>query len=183
MQPDRAVFLRDFLLPQLQSESVVTAKIISAVPHGQSDFKPHEKCFSAFGLAWHIALCEMWLLDAVINREFRDTDPRPAELKTCADVAEWYAGQFAQRVPLLKALDGDQLIVPVEYIGLRNDPAVAYLNIAIRHAVHHRGQLSTYLRCMGAHVPAIYVESADEPWPPEPTATPSAGSQPLPPAF
>ena len=182
MLPTQAIFLRDFLLPQLQSESVVTAKIISAVPAGQSDFKPNEKCFSAFRLSWHIALCEMWLLDAVIHREFRDTDPRPDELKTCADVAAWYTEQFSQRIPLLKSLTGEQLIVPVPYIELRNDPAVAYLNIAIRHAVHHRGQLSTYLRCMGAHVPAIYVESADEPYPPDPGSA-AAESDMRPPAF
>jgi uncharacterized damage-inducible protein DinB len=52
----------------------------------------------------------------------------------------------------------------VPWLGLRNDPAVAYLNIAIRHTVHHRGQLSAYLRPMGARVPAIYVASADEPF-------------------
>ena len=44
------------------------------------------------------------------------------------------------------------LATSVDWIGLRKDPAVAYLNIAIRHSVHHRGQLSAYLRPMGARV-------------------------------
>jgi hypothetical protein len=102
-------------------------------------------------------------MDAVIHRKFGETEPIPADRKTCRDVAQWYEENFAQRLPLLDALD---LATPVDFIGLRNDPAVAYLNIAIRHSVHHRGQLSAYVRSMGAKVPAIYVESADEPFPP-----------------
>jgi len=69
------------------------------------------------------------------------------------------------------------LVKEVDYIGLRNDPAVAYLNIAIRHTARHRGQLSAYLRGMGAPVPAIYVETADEPEPPD------DGSIVIPPSF
>jgi hypothetical protein len=59
---------------------------------------------------------------------------------------------------ILKNLSNKDLATPVDFIGLRKDPAVTYLNIAIRHSVHHRGQLSAYLRPMGARVPAIYVE-------------------------
>jgi uncharacterized damage-inducible protein DinB len=68
-------------------------------------------------------------------------------------------------MPVLKELSNKDLATPVDFIGLRNDPAVAYLNIAILHSVHHRGRLSAYLRPMGARVPAIYAESADEPFP------------------
>jgi uncharacterized damage-inducible protein DinB len=105
----------------------------------------------------------MWFLDAVIHRRFGETMPPPAEVKTCRDVAQWYEQSFVQRLPLLEALSGEDLKTPVDFIGLRNDPAVAYMNIAIRHSVHHRGQISTYLRAMGAKVPAIHVESSDEP--------------------
>jgi uncharacterized damage-inducible protein DinB len=82
---------------------------------------------------------------------------------------------------LLKELSDEDLATHVDFIGLRKDPAVAYLNIAIRHSVHHRGQLSTYLRLMGARVPAIYVESADEPFSGEETGTLPAEKRP--PAF
>jgi uncharacterized damage-inducible protein DinB len=82
----------------------------------------------------------------------------------------------------LEALPGEDLAMSVDFMGLRNDPAVAYLNIAIRHSVHHRGQLSAYLRPMGAKVPAIYVESADELFPSIAGCT-AAGTQQLPPAF
>jgi len=58
----------------------------------------------------------------------------------------------------------------VTFHGLRTEPAVTYLSFAIRHAVHHRGQLSKYLRAMGATVQAIHMESAGEPDLPHPPA-------------
>ena len=182
MHPHEALFLRSFLLPQLQSEQSVTAKIIRAVPPGQDAFQPNPKAKSAFGLAWHIAVCEIWIFDGVLHRQFGETADRPEAVTTCAHVADWYDANFAERIPFLESLSSEDLITRVEFNGLRNDPAVAYLGIAMRHAIHHRGQLSTYLRAMDAHVPAIYVESADEPWPPAP-ASPAAATGQSPPAF
>jgi len=181
MQPNQATFLLDFLLPQIKSEQSITKKIISAVPPDKGGYTPNLKSRSALELAWHIAVVEMWFLDAVLHQRFADTAPRPAELRTCQNVADWYERNSVLRLPRLASLSGEELTTPVDFIGLRNDPAVAYLNIAIRHSVHHRGQLSTYLRSMGAPVPAIYVESADEPYPPSPEA--AAQSAQRPPAF
>jgi uncharacterized damage-inducible protein DinB len=182
MRPDQAEFLLQFLLPQLRSEQAIMKKIMDAVPPDKSDYKPDARSRSALRLAWHIAAAEMWLLDAVIHRQFGEFASLPADLSACRDVAQWYEENTAQRVRLLETLDGEHLTAPVDFIGLRNDPAVAYLNIAIRHSVHHRGQLSTYLRAMGAKVPAIYVESADEPYPPAP-GSPATEASKQPPAF
>jgi uncharacterized damage-inducible protein DinB len=167
MQPDEARFLLDFLLPRLKSEKATTMKILSAVPPDKGAFKPHPRSMSSLQLSWHIVTTEMWFLDAVIGHVFKEDDlPMPPELRPGADIARWYDENFAQRLPRLEGLSGGHLVTPVNYIGLLNDPAVAYLSFAICHSVHHRGQLSAYLRPMGAKVPAIYVESADEPFPP-----------------
>ncbi len=182
MRPDQAKFLLEFLLPQLKSEQTVTKKILSSIPPDKGDYRPASKCRSALQLAWHLAAVEIWFLDAVIHRRFGETEPLPAAVKAGPDIAEWHEEKFTQRVPLLEALSGEHLITPVDFIGLRNDPAVAYLNIAMRHSVHHRGQLSAYLRPMGAKVPAIYVESADEPFPADDGGISAAGQQ-RPPAF
>lgn len=181
MQPDHARFLFDFLLPQVKSEQAVTQKILSAVPTGQEHYKPGPKSMSAFELARHIAICELWFLDAIITGQFEDIQPPPEAAGTCREIAGWYAENFNRRIPLLEGLSPHHLTKEIDYIGLRNDPAVAYLNIAIRHTVHHRGQLSAYLRGMGAAVPAIYVESADEPYPPGEDGT--IVVPPPPPAF
>jgi uncharacterized damage-inducible protein DinB len=164
MTPDQARFLFEFLLPQFESEQTVTRKILSSVPPDKGDYRPHAKSKSAFELARHIAVCEIWFVDAIINRRFGEVMAVPQAVSTCQHVVQWYAENFTLRMPILKKLSNEELATPVDYIGLRNDPAVAYLNIAIRHSVHHRGQLSSYLRPVGARVPAIYVESADEPY-------------------
>jgi uncharacterized damage-inducible protein DinB len=182
MTPEQAVFLRGFLLPALRSEQSVTGRIIAAIPPGQEDYRPHPKSWTALRLARHTAGTEMWFLHAVIHRRFVDGQGPKDDVRTGAAMAQWYADAFAQRIPQLEALSGEDLATPVDYIGLRNDPAVAYLNIAIRHAVHHRGQLSTYLRAMGAKVPAIYLASADEPFDADREDI-AAGRVPRPPAF
>ena len=180
MTPEQARFLFEFLLPQLESEQRITRKILSSVPLEQAGYRPDPKSRSALEVARHIAVTEIWFLDALNHRRFAETAALPEPVSTCQDVAQWYEENFAQRVAILKTLASEDLATTVDYIGLRNDPAVAYLNIAIRHSVHHRGQLSAYLRPMGAKVPAIYVESADEPYPADEGSTPA--EQP-PPAF
>lgn len=182
MEPTQARFLLEFLLPQLKSEQAITKKIMSSIPADRGDYKPDPKCMSAIKLAGHIAVTEIWFLDAVLHRQFGETGPLPDGTKTGRDIAQWYEENFANRMPLLEVLSAEDLATPVDYLGLRNDPAVAYLNIAIRHSVHHRGQLSAYLRPMGATVPAIYVESADEPYPPSAESA-AAGIDQRPPAF
>lgn len=180
MQPDQAKFLSGYLLPQLESEHAVTKRILRAIPPHRSDYRPAPESRSAFQVARHIAGTEIWFLEAVIHRRFEDIEPMPPSIQTGSDVAQWYEEHFAQRLPVLESLSGEHLATPVDYLGLRNDPAVAYLNIAIRHSVHHRGQLSAYLRPMGVRVPAIYVESCDEPFPPD---AETANPRQPPPAF
>lgn len=177
LQPNDARFLLDFLLPQLQSEHAVTRRIFSAVPLDFGAYRPSPKSMSAFELVRHIAICELWFLDAIITGQFDEGVAPPGTATTCQDVEGWYSENFSRRVERVEQLSGAELAREIDYIGLRHDPAVAYLNIAIRHTVHHRGQLSTYLRAIGARVPAIYVESADEPYPAE------DGSTVVPPAF
>lgn len=164
MHPEQARFLFEFLLPQLESEQRITRKVFTAVPVEKEGYRPASKSKTALELARHIAAVEIWFLDAVVNRRFGEVTRLPEPVRTCQDVAQWYGENFASRIPLLKEISNENLATPVDFIGLRKDPAVAYLNIAIRHSVHHRGQLSAYLRPMGAKVPAIYVESADEPF-------------------
>ena len=98
----------------------------------------------------------------MINGAFDFTNSgRPAELKTSADVARWYAETSQQDLARLAALPAEALVKVIDFRGLFQLPAVIYLDFSIRHIVHHRGQLSTYLRPMGAKVPAIYGESYD----------------------
>jgi uncharacterized damage-inducible protein DinB len=166
MQADQARFLFDFLYPRLKTESATTRKIIAAVPANRSDYAPHPACMPALKLCGHIAGTEIWFLAAILNHKFAEEDDDdgapPPEWETPADVIRWYDEALAMRLPKLEALSDDHLAVPVNYLGILNEPAVTYLSVATTHSVHHRGQLSSYLRPMGAKVPSIYVESGDQ---------------------
>jgi uncharacterized damage-inducible protein DinB len=167
MQADEARFLLNVLLPQLEQEIATTRKVLAAMPAGQEDFRPHPSSKSALELAWHLASSDWWFMDSILRGEFGSGDGGlPEDVRSAADVVAWYDRMVPPTVERLKSLGDEELTRPVSFFGLMNWPAVQYLLIMLLHAVHHRGQLSTYLRPMGGKVPAIYGGSADEPMQP-----------------
>src|SRR5439155_6285680 len=146
----------------LRAEHQVTRRVIEAVPHDKGDYKPDPVVKSAIELAWHIVGAEHRFVDAVIRGGFDFTNTgRPVDLRTSADIARWYAETFDDDMRRLAPLTADQLLTPLDFRGLFRWPAVAYLQVGLNHSIHHRGQLSMYLRPMGAKVPSIYGESYD----------------------
>jgi uncharacterized damage-inducible protein DinB len=162
MQPEQGSFLLQFLLPALRNEHHTTRTVIEAIPNDKGDYRPDPAAKSAVELAWHIVAADQRFLTGVAGGEF-DFNPihRPPTVETSLGIAEWYAESFAKNVERLAEMTGEQLVKTVDFRGIFQMPAVAFLEVAIRHAVHHRGQLSTYLRPMGGKVPAIYGESYD----------------------
>ena len=163
MQPDQATFLlQEVFLPSLQNEHRITKNVIQAIPLDKNDFRPDQYARPALDLAWHIAATEMRFLEAVSNGAF-DFSPRPMpeSIHNSADLANWYADQFVSHVDTLSKLSPEQLMKVIDFRGMFQLPAVMYVNFILHHTVHHRGQLSTYLRPMGSKVPAMYGESYD----------------------
>ncbi len=148
-------------LPVLKNEHRLTLKIIEAIPAGKEDYRPDSVSKSAVELAWHIAAAENMFLDAIASGEFTFGRPRPENTQTPADIAKWYVETFDANFERLTQLSGEQLVKVVDFRGMFQNPAVLYLQFNMHHIIHHRGQLSTYLRPMGAKVPSIYGESYD----------------------
>ena len=163
IQADQAIFLlNNIYLPGLKNESRITAGVIEAIPADKGDFRPDAVSKSAMELAWHIAATEMRFMDAVASGAFDFTPrPRPDSIKTGADLTAWYAENLELHLAKLAKLSADQLMTTVDFRGMFQLPAVRYLEFMLHHSIHHRGQLSMYLRPMGAKVPAIYGESFD----------------------
>ena len=163
IQPDQATFLLQAVyLPGLKNEHGLTKSIIEAIPRDKSDYRPDTVSKSALDLAWHIIATEMRFMEAVPAGAFDFTPrPRPESIKDSADLARWYAENFAARFEKLTKLSPDQLLKVVDFRGMFQLPAVMYLGFVQQHSIHHRGQLSMYLRPMGAKVPSIYGESYD----------------------
>jgi len=163
MTSEQATFvLKSVGLPALNAEHPVTRRVIGAIPPDKVDFRPDDIVKSAIDLAWHIVTAEVRFLNAVAAGAFDLTPaPRPDTIRTADDVNQWYSERFAKAVEQLKQTSGDQLIKTVDFRGLFQFPAVVYIQVGMNHSIHHRGQLSMYLRPMGAKVPSIYGESYD----------------------
>jgi uncharacterized damage-inducible protein DinB len=162
-QPEQALFLRDsHLLPLLKNEHPVTRRVIEAIPHDKSDFKHDDVAKCAIDLAWHIVGAEHRFMDAVVTGVFEyGNSGRPESIRTSTDVARWYGESFARDTERVAAVPADQLVKIIDFRGLFQLPAIAFLQIGLNHSIHHRGQLSMYLRPMGVKVPSIYGESYD----------------------
>ena len=163
IQPDQASFLlHGVYLPGLRNEHQITKSIIEAIPLDKGDYRPDKISKSALELAWHIVAAEARFMEAVPAGEFDlSPRPRPDSVKNSVDLSGWYTDNFGPRFEKLTKLSNEQLLKIVDFRGLFQLPAVMYLNFLLHHSIHHRGQLSMYLRPMGARVPAIYGESYD----------------------
>jgi uncharacterized damage-inducible protein DinB len=163
IQPDQASFLlQSVFLPGLKNEHRITKSTIEAIPLDKGDYRPDGISKSALDLAWHIVATEMLFMEAVPAGGFDFSPrPRPASIKNSEDLTRWYTDNFELRFQELTKLSPEQLLKIVDFRGLFELPAVMYLNFVMLHSTHHRGQLSMYLRPIGAKVPAIYGESFD----------------------
>jgi uncharacterized damage-inducible protein DinB len=162
LQPEQALFLREGALRSLEAEQPLTQRVIEAIPLDKGDYRPDAIAKTALELAWHIVSAEHRFTEAVINGAFDFTNTgRPAELTNSAEVARWYAETSQKDIARLATVSVDGLLKIVDFRGLFQLPAVAFLPFSMHHVIHHRGQLSMYLRPMGAKVPAIYGESYD----------------------
>ena len=163
LEPNQALFLRDNAIRSMKMEQPLTQRVIEAIPLDKGDYRPDTVGKSAVDLAWHIVGAEHRFIGGVLNGvfDFSNTE-RPAALHNSAEIARWYADTAQRDLANLVAAPAETLLKIVDFRGMFQLPAVAYLDLSLRHAIHHRGQLSMYLRPMGAKVPSVYGPSADD---------------------
>lgn len=162
MKPEQAKSVAETIGQQLQQEWMTTYKVINAIPEAKRDYKPETHSRSAWELAAHLAGADIWFLDGILAGEFGKPSDE-ALAPTVLELADWYKREFPNRLERVLALDGNKLSQTINFYGMKM-PAVQYLVFTLAHMVHHRGQLSTYLRPMGGKVPSIYGGSFDEQW-------------------
>jgi uncharacterized damage-inducible protein DinB len=164
MTSDQARALLDTMIGVIEREANGTRKVVQAITN--RNYKPDPKSRTAWELATHLTMSDVWFADSILNGAFAWTgDPAvPAEMKDPGSVAQWHEKQLGDRLTKLRAMTPEQLLRTVDFFGMQA-PAVTWLTMMNNHAVHHRGQLAAYLRPMGSKVPAIYGMSADEPMP------------------
>jgi uncharacterized damage-inducible protein DinB len=164
LTPERALALGQMGIESLGGEMQTTAKVIAAIPEGKKEWQPDPKAKSGVELAWHIASSEVQMLDEIADMKFTMEEKAKEKPTSIDGILAWYRQEFPRAAARVGAMTGEQLATPVDFYGAFNFPVVMYLGFVEKHSIHHRGQLSTYLRPMGSKVPAIYGGSADEPF-------------------
>ena len=160
-QEEAVLIFRKVSLTTLAAEHPTTRRVIEAIPAERGDFRPDAVAKSAFELAWHIVGAEHMFLNGLASGAFDYSIARPPSIRTAADIAEWFGTDFAATLERLQQLPGEALLKTLDFRGVRQMPALRFAQLAVNHTIHHRGQLSMYLRPMGAKVPSIYGESYD----------------------
>jgi len=147
-----------------QKEAAATRKVISRVPEG-SDYRPDPKSRTAREIAWLLAREEHVLAEG-LGKGVLDwvEEPAPATVKA---ILEYYDKHHADAERMLQGFEAAkwERDIPFLFGGHEAFRASGYEHawITLFDQIHHRGQLSTYLRPMGSTVPQIYGPSADEP--------------------
>lgn len=140
-------------------EAKTTAKVIGRIPEG-STYRPDPKSRTAKEIAWQIYCEERMIIDAL---ETGRVEWKPPEAPaTMRDVLRAYEQQSGSIIERWKALPAERWNGTLEFFGTQR-PASPMAWSFLFDIVHHRGQISTYLRPMGATVPQIYGPSGDEP--------------------
>ena len=141
------------------NESKTTSKVLSRIPDS-SDYRPDPKSRTAQEIAWQIVCEEKMLIEALEDGKAEWAPPKmPATMK---DVAAAYDRQSASIAKRFKDLPAAKWNGELEFFGKKR-PASPMAWSFLFDIVHHRGQITTYLRPMGAKVPQIYGPSGDEP--------------------
>ena len=162
MTPEQAKSILDYTVDYGRREIATTAKILAAVPADHLEYRPSDRCMSAGELVWHIASAELAILNGAVDGTFDFRRERPADVVSPAQVATWYTKNAGAALDRCAAMTGEAAAKIVDFMGVFKQPASGFVTMAFHHTIHHRGQLSSYLRPMGAKVPAIYGMSADD---------------------
>jgi uncharacterized damage-inducible protein DinB len=141
------------------NESATTAKVLARIPEG-SDYRPDPKSRTAHEIAWAIVCEEKMIIEALESGKAEwAPPPLPATMKEVVDTYERQSAEIARR---WQALPDARWDGQLDFFGTAR-PASPMAWSFLFDIVHHRGQISTYLRPMGSTVPQIYGPSGDEP--------------------
>jgi uncharacterized damage-inducible protein DinB len=156
---------------ELEREKNNTLRMLKALPNEQFGWKPHEKSMSLGELSNHIVELHNWV-PIVFNREVFDfkADYIPSTLTTKEDLLEALEKGFEENSNVIASLSDENYfsnwtLKAGEHVIAEMPKAAAIRYIVTNHLIHHRGQLSVYLRMLNVPVPGVYGPSADEQMP------------------
>jgi uncharacterized damage-inducible protein DinB len=160
------------LLGEFDSEMANTRRTLERVPEDKLSWKPHERSFALGRLAAHIAEAPGWSVPTIAMDEL-DISPvgtppyQPFEPKSRQEILDYFDKQIAAAREAIAGASDDHLRKPWTLLAAGKTmftmPRIAVLRgMIMNHTIHHRAQLTVYLRLLDIPVPALYGPSADE---------------------
>ncbi len=156
------------LLSEFDHEMTNTRRALAAVPEADAAWKPHEKSFSLGSLALHLKNLASWV-NYTLEHDALDLDQPwpPQHFRTTDQLLEEFDAAVASARAVLAGTDDAAFMAP--WTLRKGDhviftmPRIAVLrSFVMNHSIHHRGQLTVYLRLLDVPVPGLYGPSADE---------------------
>lgn len=162
--------IHDAFIAEMKYEAALTKKMLEKVPFDKKDWKPHERSMSLGRLATHVAECFKWASDIVNIDDFdflKDYDFSGGDADSTEALIKIFQTNFDNAISDLSKLSDEDFgktwtVRRGEQVMFSTPKKVAVRGWAFSHMIHHRGQLSVYLRLLGVPVPGMYGPSADE---------------------
>jgi uncharacterized damage-inducible protein DinB len=161
--------LMDSLRSEFDHEAQTTRKHLERIPDDNLEWKPHQKSFSALGLASHIVECIDWT-ESIFKQDEINVDMaayKPYQATSKAELLKTFDGNVAKGKQVLanadeSSLDQNWRLKMNGQLFFERPKAAVFRDFVLSHIIHHRGQFSVYLRLLEVAVPGSYGPSADE---------------------
>lgn len=158
---------KDMLVQKLEYEFQTTRRVLKAYPADKLDMKPAEKSRTARDLLWIFCL-EQGLTDMAVKGKIDFGGPMPSPPQSQDEIIGTYEKRFKESLEKIKQMSDEDfnsvIAFPAGPGKMANVRKADVLWVTLMDMVHHRGQLSVYIRLAGGKVPSIYGPSGDEPW-------------------
>jgi uncharacterized damage-inducible protein DinB len=165
--PEQVMTEKDQFIDAWTREYATTLKLLRAYPRGKDEFRPAEKSRNARELAW-IFFAEEKVVEALSFGDLPFNQAPPAPASPVSEIVTMFEKSHQEVLDKVRAMPAARLDQTVKFpVGPKQ---MADLRVGqvfwmmLMDSIHHRGQLSVYLRLVGAKVPSIYGPTADEPW-------------------
>jgi uncharacterized damage-inducible protein DinB len=156
----------DALLPEFDMEMATTRRVLERVPDDKGPWKPHEKSFSLGHLAQLVAWMPGWITNAIAEPKLDLASAGGYSLEKTAKLLEMFDANVESARTAIAGVKEADLQQPWSLVRgemeLWTAPRAVVIRSHVNHLIHHRGQLTVYLRLLNVPVPPIYGPSADE---------------------
>lgn len=163
--------MTEWFLAELESEAAKTRRVLAEAPEGKRDWKPHERSM-AFGYLMDLTANILSWVGLAITLDELDIAPksgptyRPEPLQSAAEAVAALDKAVAQAREALRKTNDAHLATPWRLLAggtvAMEQPRHEVIRDTFLHSAHHRGQMTVYLRLLGAKVPSVYGPSADD---------------------